>query len=119
MLNPEDAIMLVAERAGTRVLAGFHPAPGNYEVHFPPEVDLVDGQKWKFECPVCHFDLVSADNENLCALELREGDKRRRVLFSRVCGEKATYVVDGDAISERHGEDAKTYFEFDLSLRFI
>jgi hypothetical protein len=118
MLNPEATIILVAARGEHRVLAGFHPEPGNYEVHFPPEITIEKGDRWSFSCPVCHVDLVSAKNENLCVLDLREGEEDKCVLFSRIAGEHATYVVAGETVEE-HGEDALSYYELAMSLRFI
>jgi len=118
MLNPESGIVLVASREDQRVLAGFHPEPGNYEVHFPPEITIEKGDRWAFSCPVCHADLVSEQNENLCALDLRVGEERKQVLFSRIAGEHATYVVAGGDV-EQHGDDALSYYELAMSLRFI
>ncbi|MBW2258325.1 MAG: hypothetical protein JRI25_27520 [Deltaproteobacteria bacterium] len=119
MLNPEAGIVLVAARGEARVLAGFHPEPGNYEVHFPPEVSIEGGDIWTFSCPVCHADLVSAENENLCALHLRVGEERQQVLFSRIAGEHATYVVAGGEVAEQHGDHALSYYELAMSMRFI
>ena len=119
LLDPHEAIILRAAHAGTRILAGFHPEPGNYEIYFPPDVDLRDGQRWDFFCPVCQADLVSQENENLCALEFQRGEETSRILFSRIAGEKATYVLAEGTVKERHGEHAQSYFEFLMSYRLF
>ena len=117
MLNPHETIMLVAERGDTRVLAGFHPEPGNYEIYFPPEVDLEEGEKWTFSCPVCQADLVSEENDNLCTLDYQEGEEHSKLLFSRIAGERATYLVAEGTVKEKHGEHAQSYFEYLMSVR--
>jgi hypothetical protein len=65
---------------------------------------------WSFSCPVCRADLTSPDHTRLCELSLIIGEERRRLLFSRIAGERATYVLreDADAV-ERHGEHAERY----------
>ncbi|MBN1946055.1 MAG: hypothetical protein JW797_10285 [Bradymonadales bacterium] len=118
-LNPHDTIILVGARGGQRILAGFHPEPGNYEIFFPPEVELTEGERWDFSCPVCGADLVSDQNENLCVLHAIQDDQESQVVFSRIAGEQATYVVREGAISERHGKHWQTYFEYLMSVRFI
>ena len=119
MLNPHDTIILTAARGDTRILAGFHPEPGNYAIYFPPDVELQDGETWDFFCPVCQADLKMEDNENLCLLELQEGERESQILFSRVAGEQATYLVAGGAVTAKLGADAQNYFEYLMSVRFL
>ena len=58
---------------------------------------------------MCHSSLESGLDPNLCALDLEEGGAVKRVLFSRVCGEHATYVVTGDGEPAALGEDRDAY----------
>ena len=110
VVNPSGVVTLVAARGGVRLLLGFHPEPGNYQLFLPPGAALRDGEEWSFSCPVCHADLACADHPNLCELVQIVGGERRRLLFSRIAGERATYVLcDDDDLVERHGDHADKY----------
>jgi hypothetical protein len=109
MLNPNQTLILLAEHDDKRILVGFHPEPGNYEVYFPPGSELSEGQIWSFFCPVCRKDLKTAEDDNLCAVLMLEPTISRRVLFSRVAGEQATYVLYDSEIEHRHGKNSVAY----------
>ena len=59
MLNPDKTIILTAAQGDRRVLIGFHPEPGNYELFLPPDVTIEEGDHWDFFCPVCRENLVT------------------------------------------------------------
>jgi hypothetical protein len=110
MLNPDRTILLIGVQEDRRCLIGLHPEPGNYEVHVPPGIDLRDGLSWDLLCPVCHESLATNDIETLCALDLlEEGGDRYRVFFSRVRGERVTFIVAGRRIERSFGEEAPKY----------
>jgi hypothetical protein len=110
VLNPSGVVTLIASRTGIRVLFGFHPEPGNYRVFLPPDVDAADGAEWDFSCPVCWASLACADHRKLAEIAQIVGVERRRLLFSRIAGERATYVLSGDdGRVESHGEHADRY----------
>lgn len=67
------------------------------------------GDVWDFHCPVCHEDLKSDQHDNLCALTVWHGSHRRVALFSRVVGERATYLVREAVVEQAHGEHASRY----------
>lgn len=110
-LDPGRSIVLVATHEDTRILIGFHPKPGKYDVYLPPGVTTRDGTLWDFTCPVCRADLVTTEDGNLCELELWVDDTPVRILFSRIAGEHATFIVYGDTLKEKHGPDADRYDE--------
>jgi hypothetical protein len=111
MLNPDETIMLVVEGAAHRFLAGFHPQPGNYLVHLPPEVELPAGTRCSIFCPVCHQELVTELTEELCALDMHSGGDLHRVYFSRVAGEQATFVVTAEGLLKNFGIHTDRYLE--------
>lgn len=119
VLSPGDRIVLVGSRGSDRVLVSFHPQPGNYDVWLPPGVEVQQGDVWTFFCPLCCSDLTSPDNDKLCALELLTNDLPRQVLFSRVAGERATFIVNPTTIEYRHGTDAERYVEQEMQLKYI
>jgi hypothetical protein len=102
-------VVLVGIFGGAQMLIGFHPEPGNYSLFLPPGAELEHGDAWSFHCPVCHSSLVSDLDPNLCALDLEEDGAMKRVLFSRICGEHATYVVADNGTPAAHGEDREDY----------
>jgi len=110
MVNPSSVITLIAARGGARMLFGFSPEPGDYALFVPPGVTLEPGALWDFACPVCHGDLKCADHERLCELVQVAGGERSKLLFSRVAGERATYVVRGEGGAvESLGEHSQRY----------
>lgn len=109
-VNPGGkTVVLVAVKGETRMLFGFHPEPGNYEIYVPPGVDIEPGSLWSFHCPLCHASLVSQRHRNLCELILDEDGYHKRLLFSRIAGEHATIVVDGSREAIGHGEHIRDY----------
>jgi hypothetical protein len=109
VVNPDETVILLGERGSTQCLMGFHPQPGNYTIYVPPGVDLAQGDKWDFLCPVCRANLRSYEHDHLCALVCWQGPKRRIVFFSRIVGERATYVVEDTSVDEKHGDHADAY----------
>lgn len=108
-LNPNQTLILLAEHDSLRILVGFHPEPGNYEIYFPADAGLKQGQVWDFFCPVCRADLKIGEDEKMCAVTMLEPEVSRRVLFSRVAGEHATYVIYDQELEHRYGKDAQGY----------
>ncbi|MCK5378321.1 MAG: hypothetical protein KAJ78_02910 [Acidobacteria bacterium] len=110
-LNPEEAVILIAEHAGKRVLIGLHPEPGIYEIHPPPEIDIKPGSRWLLMCPLCNADLRSDLSEDLAHLDMNCGGDLHRVYFSRVAGEQATFVVSAEGLLHDHGIHTDQYVE--------
>ncbi len=104
MLNPDETVILIGEQDDTRVLVGFHPTPGNYKAYVPPGIELPVGIQWEFFCPMCLQNLVTEAVPELCALDMVSGGDRHRVYFSRIAGDKATFVISAEGI-ERLGAD--------------
>ena len=109
MLNPENAIILIAKHRGRTFLAGFHPRPGNYEVYLPPGNEVLAGEVWSFLCPVCRQDLVTDFAKFLCAIDIHTDEESHRVFFSRIAGDQATFIVSSEGILEHHGRDVEKY----------
>jgi len=116
MLNPGGIVTLVAMKGGTQLLVGFHPEPGNYEMYTPPGVDFVHGDRWSFHCPVCHGSAASDRHANLCELIQYEDGVGKTLLFSRIAGERATYVVRDDDRPARHGPDHDRYNDTTIEI---
>lgn len=118
LLNPERAVILVGGQGDQRVLIGFHPEPGNYELFLPPEATLREGDHWDFFCPVCREDLVNGQLGELVELRLRSGDAEDRVFFSRIAGEHATFILSGRQVQAEHGPHVERYRSRLMPVRF-
>lgn len=109
VVNPDETIILVAVQDHMKFLIGFHPAPGNYTIYLPPGAELVVGARFQFLCPVCQTDLAAAGQNSLSTLDVWQGDVRRKILFSNIAGEHATYVVKDEDVVDAHGQHSSTY----------
>lgn len=106
----DQMIVLLGSRAGSTIMMGFNPEPGNYEIYLPPDVTIEPGTKWDFLCPVCRASLRHEHHDNLAELGLDDEDgRRKRLLFSRIAGEHATYVITESDQAIAHGEHKETY----------
>jgi hypothetical protein len=105
----KDLVVLLAVCEGASMILGFNTQPGNYEIYLPPGETIEPGTVWDFHCPVCRASLKHAQHENLAELALDEEGQRKRLLFSRVAGEHATYVITESEQAESLGEHSETY----------
>ena len=119
LLNPEERVVLRAEREGHRFLAGFHPQPGNYEVELPPGEEMPKGTLWEFFCPVCEKSLVSDLSDDLCALDVHSAGETHRVYFSRIAGEEATFVVSAEGLLKDFGIHTDKYVEHMVHNKYL
>lgn len=108
-LNPHTKIILAARRGKKRGLILLSPQPGNYKSIVDAAFDLQAGETVEFSCPACGAELTSAASRRLAeVLLLMPGQRVRRVQFSRVYGEHATFVLDGEKVVP-YGDDAGSY----------
>jgi len=107
VLNPSVKILLKVGYKGKQGMILLSPQPGNFKFICDRTVAdaLQDGKAATFACPVCGQDLQSPQNKEFVRLHLVGPDRKiRKVEFSRVFGQHATFVVDEDEITS-YGED--------------
>jgi len=112
VLNPGANIILMGRHEGLNMLFAFHPEPGIYDFETPHTEYLNAGDLWEFYCPVCQKSLAVPDEENLAVIDMTDGvGNWHKVIFSRIAGEHATYVVTkGKELSvEEYGSDLSNY----------
>ena len=109
MLNPTRSVILCAAHKKTRVMIGLSPQLGKYNVYLPPGVEAKDGQVWDFSCPMCHESLRTDPDSKLCELGLCVEGDNIKVLFSRVAGEHATFVINKEKKARKYGEHKDRY----------
>ncbi len=71
VLNPNVKIILTATKGKKRGLLLLSPQPGNYRFFAAPELELADGEKVEFHCPVCRVSLACHADPNLAELSYR------------------------------------------------
>lgn len=109
ILNPHTKIILVARRGRRRGLVLLSPRPGNYTTIADDTFPLNKGEMAQFSCPICGQELTSQLSRNLAELLLMlPGLKVKRIQFSRIFGEHATFILDGETLTP-YGEDADLY----------
>lgn len=103
-----------SESRNLQTILLLNPELGNYEVIHHTAVDVCDGNKLIFMCPVCHTDLTATGiNENLNRIIMvDENNKEFDVYFSKICGEHSTFLIQEDNIIERYGEDSSSYLNY-------
>jgi hypothetical protein len=109
LLNPGTKVIFVIEHGDNRGLLLLSPELGDYAVVLAESFPIVPGSRNHFECPICHRDLESSANENLVEILCRQADGTdAHVSFSRIAGERATFVRGPDGVTS-YGEHAQLY----------
>lgn len=110
VLNPGTKVVLLIANNGDHELILLSPELGDYTVVYPLSFEPELGRRYDFLCPVCHEDLTSMRNENLVELHAETLDGRHeRVGFSRIYGERATFVGTGPDQVTLYGDHATRY----------
>jgi hypothetical protein len=110
LLNPGTKVVLLIDHAADRELILLSPELGDYTMVYPLSFEPEKGKAYTFRCPVCQTDLTSSANENLVELEAETDDGRiERVGFSRIYGERATFVGTGPDHVTLYGDHATRY----------
>jgi len=109
-VSARGGVVVVGELAGSKVLFFFDPRPGCYGYEVAEGIEVPAGEMWEFSCPLCRANLTTKFNKKLARLDLVDGDEVRRVVFSKVADEQATFVLGGDDL-EAHGRDSISYID--------
>lgn len=113
VLNPNVKIILRLRRGKLNGLILISPRPGNYRIICDRDfaAKVKHGQLVEFSCPVCGEVLTAPASRKLAELLLLQPQgKVKRVQFSCVYGEHATFILDGDTVVP-YGDDAAAYDE--------
>lgn len=115
----EDIVLIAKNEFGQKGIVMLHTALGNYESKFSTDFTIIEGDKVKFMCPVCHHNLTNVKNENLAKfIMIDEKDKESFIVFSQIYGEKCTYKVEDKEVSERYGDHLGRYIDPEWFLWF-
>lgn len=113
VLNPNVKIVMAVKRGKKRGLMLLSPRPGNYKFLCDDDFGerIKEGTQIDFFCPACSEDLTSPASNKLAEIHVQLPDQpTKRIQFSKVYGEQATFLLDGEKVVP-YGEDAYIYDE--------
>ena len=109
-VNVGNRILLTGKTGtGLKGLVLLNGELGDYTSSFSEDFEIIEGNKVKFSCPICHGSLSSRKHNNLAELLLIDENEEIKVLFSEIYGEKCTYQVAGKKIQRSFGDDKNIY----------
>jgi hypothetical protein len=117
VLNPTAELVLTARVGSVGGLIFFNPEPGSYRYQCDESLHscLKEGDEVDFFCPICGADLVSPSAATLVEIVIKTPEQKTKVArFSRVCGEHATFVSDGEVV-QSFGQHSARYQGIDFS----
>ena len=95
---------------------------GVYGAQIDKDLVMEDGCKVDFLCPQCGRDLTASYSADLAEIKMVEAGHEYVVVFSKVYGERTSFVVDFSTkrLVASYGEDAAGYVEqFGKNLNFF
>ncbi len=110
-LNIDSLIILSGKtRTGLKGIVMLKGELGNYASSFSEDFTIVEGNKVTFSCPLCHRIISDPKNKKLAHLIMvNEDNEESHIYFSQIYGEKCTYKIMGQEISDAYGEHKNLY----------
>jgi uncharacterized protein YbaR (Trm112 family) len=111
-LNVDRHVVFIVEKAeGTRGLLLMSAELGDYSIRNNPQIEIEEGERLEFYCPLCQTRLNVHYHPNLVrVLMVDEQDVESQVLFSRIVGQKSTYLIR-DGKVEPFGFESSAYLD--------
>lgn len=109
LIVSNNVVISAKANDGSEGLITLSPIIGDYNITFPPTLNLSTGDLLTLFCPVCHQDLASAKHINLAMLiSMDDNGQEFELFFSRIVGERSTVKMIGE-YAELFGEDVYKY----------
>jgi predicted RNA-binding Zn-ribbon protein involved in translation (DUF1610 family) len=111
VLNPNVKVILKMKCGQQQGLILFSPRLGNYKTICDQELaaQMADGDMVEFSCPVCGDVLTSSSSTKLAEICMHQpGQRMKRLQFSRIYGEHATFILNGDTVTPL-GKDSSAF----------
>ncbi|MBI9067852.1 MAG: hypothetical protein JEZ09_11210 [Salinivirgaceae bacterium] len=110
-VNVGNQILLTGKtETGLKGLVLLSGELGDYNSAFSEDFTIVEGNKVKFTCPICHGSLSSRKHKNLAQLiQVDSENNEIKVFFSEIYGEKCTYEVFDKQLKRTFGDHKNTY----------
>lgn len=94
--NEERALILLDENVG------------DHKVFYDKSFKIKKSEKVEFFCPICQKSLLHKKHQDLVKIIMKEGNKTSNIFFSKIYGEKCTFVVKDNKIKS-YGESVLKY----------
>jgi len=110
-VNVGDEIILTGKtKTGLKGIVILKSALGDYNTLFSEDFAIIEGNKVSLSCPICRSRLSSRRQQNLAHLKMLDSKKNEAdIFFSQIYGEKCTFKIVGNQISESYGENKEQY----------
>ena len=109
----DNIIFMARNKWKKRGLILLHCEIGNYTSHKNPDFQVDMGERVEFSCPLCNKSLTADIDKNLTHILLKQDNKLYDIYFSKIKGEKSTYVINEEGVT-RAGEHAHRYTYFTM-----
>jgi hypothetical protein len=106
LLNSDNTVIFKIEKSsGEKGIIELNPKVGKYSYKCEPNMVFEKGEEMDFFCPACRINLKSERFPNFVKLKLYVSkDVYFDMLFSRVFGDRRTYVITED-MTEKYGDN--------------
>lgn len=111
-LNVDRHVVFIVEKSdGAKGILLLSAEVGDYTIHKNPSIDIEEGERLEFYCPICHARLNVHYHPNLVrVVMIDEKGTESQVLFSRIAGQNSTYIIsDGEV--KPFGFEASAYLD--------
>ncbi len=101
----EDIVLIAKNDLGQKGIVMLHTKLGNYESKVSSDFSILEGDKVKFLCPICHHNLSHLKNDEMAHFIMKDENKKESyIIFSQIYGEKCTCKVVDKKVSESYGD---------------
>ena len=106
LLNADNTVIFKIEKStGEKGFIDLNPKVGEYSYKCEPNMVFKNGEEMEFFCPACKVNLKSEKFPKFVELLLRVSSSVHfEMLFSRVFGDRRTYVITED-MTEKYGDN--------------
>ena len=109
LLNPGTKVIFLVDTPQDCELMLLSAKLGDYSAVFARSMVFEEGRLYTFRCPLCRAELTSSLDEKLVEILTDDEDGALvRVSFSRVFGERATFLMTGGDLTQ-FGSHADRY----------
>ena len=109
LLNPGTKVIFLVDTPRDCELMLLSAKLGDYSAVFARSMVFEEGRLYTFRCPLCRAELTSSLDEKLVEILTDDEDGALvRVSFSRVFGERATFLMTGGDLTQ-FGSHADRY----------
>lgn len=107
----DEIIFLTKNGRGESAIVLLNAEPGNYNFRKNDNVNFAPGDHVNFICPICYENLNAEEyDKNLAkVIKVDENGRQKNIIFSKIVGEKCTYIIDDRNDVTALGEHGDTY----------